>query len=157
MAIKKIRSIFTISSVDVLIYVSTKKTLEYDCAINHPIVHNVHGKRESYVVTDLGKIVHKSFLYRDVQIIKLIERSGLVIGSCYTNETYRGQSIYPKVLSYIAKDNMASGDDMLMVVDSDNVPSIRGIEKAGFVKLAHIKAKKWTMFYFNKNITRVAL
>lgn len=148
----KIKKLFKLTDVEVYIYVSTEKVLDFDSETEFPVqIKNIKGQ-QSYWMYDGNTVVHKSFLYAGVHIIKLIKKSGLVIGSCYTNPNYRGKSIYPKVISQIVKDHKNSGE-LFMVVDTDNISSIKGIEKAGFKRLAYIKAKKWLAFYYNKKIT----
>lgn len=147
----KIKKLFKIKEVEVFIYSLDRKVYDFNSDTDFPIkVRNIKN-RKSYWMYDKDTVVHKSFLYTNVQIIKLINKTGLVIGSCYTNPNYRGRSIYPKVISHIAKDNKES-KDIFIVVDTNNIASIKGIEKAGYKKIAYIKSKKWLFLYFDKHI-----
>lgn len=59
------------------------------------------------------------------------------IFDCRTHESARGKGLYPEMINYLAnefpQDNGIHGTPFIDVV-SDNTPSIRGIEKAGFIK-----------------------
>lgn len=147
----KIRRLFKIINVEIYIYVVTDAVFNYDSSAPLAIQKKIENKKISYWMYDDNTIVHKSLLYSNVHVLKLINKTGLVIGSCYTNPDYRGQSIYPKVISHIAKDNRKTGN-LFINVDTDNISSIRGIEEAGYKRLAYIKTKKWLFFYFNKAI-----
>ena len=87
-------------------------------------------------------------------MLKLIKKSGPTIGDCYTRPDYRGKSIFPFVLNYITKEIFAEDKkkEVFMIVNQDNLSSIKGIEKAGFRKCASIQTKRWLWFYFDKNI-----
>ncbi len=152
--INKIKNIFRIIQVEVLIYGSTEDVFQLDSTIEYDIKKSYFKKKGNYLITDGEVVVHKSFLYKNVRVLQLIGKSGLVIGSCYTNPIYRGRGIYPKIIIYITKDNKNKGE-IFMVVDHQNYSSIKGIEKAGYRRIAYIKAKKWTLFYFDKTIKRL--
>src|SRR5690554_702377 len=95
----KIKKLFKITDVEVYIYVSTEKALDFNSDIEFPVqVKNIKG-RKSYWIYDGNTIVHKNFLYTGVHILKLINKSGLVIGGGYTHPNYRGRSMQPKTLS----------------------------------------------------------
>ena len=151
--LNKIKKAFKIVTVEVFIFASSEEVYAFNSETELPIQTKTTNGKKSYWMFDSDIVVHKSFLYTNVQIIKLINKSGLVIGSCYTNPNYRGRSIYPKVISHIAKENKEF-EELFLVVDTDNIASIKGIEKAGYKKIAYIKAKKWLFLYFDKKIER---
>lgn len=151
--LNKIKKAFKIVNVEVFIFASSEDVYTFNSDTELPIQTKTINGKKSYWMFESDVVVHKSFLYTNVQIIKLINKSGLVIGSCYTNPNYRGRSIYPKVISHIAKQNREY-KEVFLVVDTDNSASISGIEKAGYKKLAYIKAKKWLFLYFDKKIER---
>lgn len=147
--ISKILRKTKIINIDVFLYEATEKTLKFNTDIEYQVIHKSENGLESYWVYDEGNVVHKSFIFKNVHLLSLLNRSGITIGNCYTNPEYRGQSIYPKIISYIYKEKK---QQTLMIVDSNNISSIKGIEKAGFKRIAHIKTKRWLIFYFNKEI-----
>jgi RimJ/RimL family protein N-acetyltransferase len=110
--------------------------------------------KKKYFITHNGISVHTSFLYSKVYLLKLIKKSGPTIGDCYTHPDYRGKSIFPFVINYIAKEIFLENKrtEVFIVVNKDNLNSIKGIEKAGFRKYASIQTKRWLWFYFDKNI-----
>ena len=66
---------------------------------------------------------------------------------------YRGRSIYPQVINKIAFETLNKGiEDVFIVVNNNNIPSIKGIERAGFSKFAAIKGRRWLWFYLKKQI-----
>jgi RimJ/RimL family protein N-acetyltransferase len=111
-------------------------------------------KKKKYFITENEVFVHSSFLFNKLNILKLIQKKGPAIGDCFTNPDYRGKSIYPFVINYIAKVLLSENriKEVFIIVNSNNRSSIRGIEKAGFKKFASIKAIRWIFFYFKKDI-----
>ncbi len=107
-----------------------------------------------YYIKENGALVHESFLFSRVFLMKSIGKQGPVIGDCKTMKNYRGLSIYPYVINRIAKELLQSDlvNEVFMIVDSSNKSSIKGIEKAGFKKAAGIKAKRWLWFYLKRDI-----
>ena len=151
--IKKILKGFRIVQIDVFIY-----KMDRDKECNLPKFKYVLNKERLsnkwyYYVTDDDKIVHASYLFDNVFLLRLIGKRGPVIGDCFTNKQYRGQSIYPLVINSIAKETLESGvNELFIIVDQNNISSIKGIEKAGFEKLVSIRATRWLWFYFKKQI-----
>ena len=59
------------------------------------------------------------------------------IWDCFTSPRFRGQGIYPKALIETCEMLKRGGvKKVLILVNSTNKASIRGIEKAGFKKIA---------------------
>ena len=110
--------------------------------------------KKKYFIINNEVSVHTSFLYTKVYLLKLIKKEGPIIGDCYTHSDYRGKSIYPFVINYIAKEIFVESKKtaVFIVVNKDNLNSIKGIEKSGCKKIASIEAKRWLWFYFYKNI-----
>jgi RimJ/RimL family protein N-acetyltransferase len=114
---------------------------------------NLSEGKTCYFIKDSGKVVHKSYLFSKVFLLKSIKKSGPVIGDCVTVKSHRGQSIYPYVINKIAKEVLEKDKKTVyIIVDKNNLSSIKGIEKAGFSKLASIVAKRWLWFYFKREI-----
>ena len=64
---------------------------------------------------------------------KFLPLKGVHLCYCETIEKERGHGYYPLLLKYIQSDVKKS---LYMVVKESNTASIKGIEKAGFVKYA---------------------
>lgn len=95
------------------------------------------GWHRTFVEYDLvkkGMIICKAVLISKVPIYKFLPRKGVHLGYCETIESERGNGFYPLLLRYIQHEN--PGLDLYMIVEESNEASIRGIEKAGFVRFA---------------------
>ncbi len=71
---------------------------------------------------------------------------------CNTADAHRGKGIYPYVINYIAKALAASGKGMdRIIIDTEqkNIPSQKGIIKAGFKEMGMIKR---TVFFGKEQI-----
>ena len=66
-------------------------------------------------------------------------KNDIEIGPCYTEEGYRGQSVYPAVISRVLSDK---GKTAYMLVREDNISSLNGIKKAGFVHVGYVRKTK---------------
>ena len=127
--------------------------------LNMPkFTYQIEKKREKnkwrYTITDIKTLVHQSFLYDSIFLLKTINKKGPVIGDCFTNKKYRGQSIYPYMINTITNEALSEGiKEVFIVVNQDNISSIKGIEKAKFVKFVAISATRWLWFYRNRQIT----
>jgi RimJ/RimL family protein N-acetyltransferase len=64
-----------------------------------------------------------------------VARPGAIgISSCWTFEGFRGRGIYPDTLAILLRDARCQGlAEGLIAVDPENVASIKGIERAGFI------------------------
>lgn len=97
----------------------------------------------AYIGFYSGKIAHESWVSFDTVLPSQFGFNSCfpVIGYSRTLPTYRGRSIYPSVLNYILHDlktrNISS--NAYILVSPENKASIRGIEKAGFELVAHLK------------------
>lgn len=149
---KKLTRYLRIVEIDILVYRMTEigpSPGELPYVVNE----ESSTKSVSYAIFDNGKFVHRSFLYAQVHVLKLLGKFGPAIGNCVTSEDYRGQSIYPKMIYRIATGLLGKGvGEIFIIVNSDNIASIRGIEKAGFELFASVKAKRFLLFYFDKKI-----
>jgi predicted GNAT family acetyltransferase len=58
-----------------------------------------------------------------------VAEDALEIGAVYTLPNYRGKGLYPFSLETLVKNNDKT---FFMIVESENIASIKGIEKAGF-------------------------
>lgn len=141
--------------IDVFVYRMTQIDILQRADLGFTIEQEqIKKDKKKYLITYNDISVHTSFLYPNVYLLKLIKKSGPTIGDCYTRPDYRGKSIFPFVLNYITKEIFAEDKkkEVFMIVNQDNLSSIKGIEKAGFRKCASIQTKRWLWFYFDKNI-----
>ncbi|RXJ45414.1 hypothetical protein [Gelidibacter gilvus] len=151
---RKISKLFKFKLIDVYVYrMQCPEHFQYE---NFPYVVEkikVSRNKTKYYIANENLTIHESYLYQRTFLLRLLKISGPVIGDCYTNIKYRGQSIYPFVINYIANDVIeATKKDVFIIVNSNNFSSIKGIEKAGFKKYAEIKAKRWLVWYHRKHI-----
>ena len=149
--LKKIIKYSKIVSIDVHIYRITRDTVNVSIPdINMPVDVAKVGSKVMYSIMDDSTFVHSSFLYKSVNLLKLVKKKGPAIGNCGTNPNYRGRSIYPFVINKIAKEVIAEGkEEVFIIVNSDNVSSIKGILKAGFKLYAEIRCKRFLLYCFD--------
>lgn len=151
--IKKIIKKFRIIDIDVFIY-NMDHFIDYSSpSFKYHIEKTRKKNKWCYTIKEENIVVHTSYLYDTVFLLKLVKKNGPVIGDCYTKTNYRGQSIYPQVINKIASETLKKGiQDVFIVVNQDNMSSIKGIEKAGFSKFASIKGTRWLWFYLKKQV-----
>lgn len=153
--INKIRNRFRLVTIDVIIYRMIEVNIIQLPDLGFDIQTEMLPKgKKKYFITENGVSVHNSLLFNKLNILKLIQKKGPAIGDCFTNPDFRGKSIYPFVISHISNETLIENKikEVFIIVNSDNRSSIRGIEKAGFEKVASIKARRWLLFYFKKEI-----
>jgi hypothetical protein len=149
---RKLLKYLKVIDIDVLIYSMTKETIlafpELDYTIQSEVVNE---NKKKYFIQIEDKIIHQSTLFKSIYLLQLIQKKGPAIGECFTNEEFKGKSIYPFVINYIAKDAIINNNqkEVFIIVNSDNVSSIRGIEKAGFKIHTKIKANRFLFFHYN--------
>lgn len=150
---KKIKRKFRIIDIDVFIYRMTKY-VEFNLPdFKYSIEKTEKAEKIRYHINDYDRLVHESYLYSKVFLLKSIKKRGPVIGDCVTKNDYRGQSIYPYVINKIAKETLENeNEEVYVIVNKDNINSIKGIEKARFEKFASIKAKRWLWFYLRRQV-----
>ena len=92
-------------------------------------------------ITLNGKLIHTSFVQFDTSYKKILNEVGAVplIGNCWTAADCRGQGLYPYAINQCCKVIAARGIERILISCApDNIPSIAGIEKAGFRKIRTI-------------------
>lgn len=104
-----------------------------------------------YLVFMGDRCVHYSWMtqqYRKITEIGFdatLKDNDVWIYDCYTTPEYRGQSIYPQVLTRILEDARDRDSELVWIdVEASNDSSIRGMLKAGFLAVAHLE--KRTLF-----------
>lgn len=105
------------------------------------------GKAQIYYVQNGNTIAHTSYVIPRCIKFPFMEEADLEIGPCYTYTQFRGLGIYPKVLKEICRRKGSTVAAFYMIVDEKNLPSIKGIEKAGFVRCGSVSKNKFTKQY----------
>lgn len=95
-------------------------------------------KTKLFYVVDDNKLIHYSYLIPRCFKFKFLNDNDYEIGPCFTFNEFRGKGIYPTVLKKIIA-SVDAKSSLYMMVSSQNVSSIRGIEKAKFVKCGMVK------------------
>lgn len=106
------------------------------------------GKACVYYVQSGEKLVHTSYVIPACAKFPFMESDELEIGPCYTYPDFRGKGIYPKVLSEICRRRGSDAMSFYMIVDETNIPSIKGIERAGFVRCGTVHKSKFSKRYY---------
>ena len=96
------------------------------------------GKVSAYYLIRKGKIVHTALVVPPCRKFPFLGSGDIQIGPCVTEPSYRGKGAYPYVLSKILEEESSVGFAYMMVRES-NTPSVKGIEKAGFLKAGKVK------------------
>lgn len=103
------------------------------------------GLRENdylFVATDTnGDVLHYSFVQFKSRYKTIIGEDQLVpmFTNCWTAPQARGQRLYPSTLSKGAAILKKAGHDRVVITCSpENVASVKGIERAGFVRKKHV-------------------
>lgn len=109
---------------------------------------------QEYRVMDQDILVHRSRVFHSSRLLRNFnfEKPLITIGDCFTDDRYRGKGIYPYVLGNIA-NHYAQASQVFILVAPDNIPSIKGIEKAGFQFTARLRSFRFLVFYFRKRIS----
>ncbi len=89
---------------------------------------------KEYDIIINNEIISKAVLISKVPIYKFLPKDGIHLCYCETIPEARGKGYYPLLLNYIQNDMPKK--NLYMIVDVTNSASIRGIEKAGFVRYA---------------------
>ena len=108
--------------------------------------HIFDGVKDFFVARDADGVQHISWIYfcnHRNRFLSLGEREA-EIKFCLTLPAFRGRGIYPQVLLSIQDYLRSIGmERIFMCVHRDNNPSIRGIEKAGFIRVGEIRLRKF--------------
>ena len=92
------------------------------------------GRFWIYYVADResGQMIHSSYVTGRSFKFPFMSQRDIHIGPCNTAPEYRGRGIYRNVLRVICRDHKDACNKVYMMVHEDNIPSIKGIEAAGF-------------------------
>ena len=103
------------------------------------------GVRDFFVYTEDGRLGHISWLYyeRDPNRILRLGAGECEVKFCLTLPEFRGRGLYPAALRAIQRYLGERGYRRCFIcVRPDNGASIRGIEKAGFVRAGSTRLRK---------------
>lgn len=96
------------------------------------------------LIDDCGNVVSYAEVINSCPLLRFLPQGAIHIGPCYTPPTFRGNGYYPCLIRYIA--GSYKGINCFMFVHESNMASIRGIEKAGFVRVG--SCKKFLNIYY---------
>jgi hypothetical protein len=150
--LKKLLKYLKVIPIDVIIYSMTKDTIEEFPKLDYIIQsESIHKNKTMFYIKVGDTVIHQSFLFKKVFLLRLINKIGPTIGDCVTISAYKGKSIYPFVINYIAREELLKNnqDEVFIVVNADNLSSIKGIEKAGFQLHTKLKAKRFLILHYN--------
>ena len=100
------------------------------------------GKAKVYCYRYNGELVHTSYVIPKCYKFPFMSKYDYEIGPCFTYPKFRGKGFYPQMLKYICSSVGMKKSTFYMIVDESNLPSIKGIEKAGFQKCGNIKVTR---------------
>ena len=150
---KKVINLFKIRKINVFVYQMNSYQefkIDQEYTINKVQINN---KKDKYFIKIENEILHVSYLFKNIFLLKLLDKKGPVIGDCRTAKKHRGKSLYPYTINRIAKKVLESNyKEVFIIVNQDNKNSIKGIEKAHFKKIAGIKSYRWLWLYFKLSI-----
>ena len=100
------------------------------------------GKARLYICRKGGKLVHTSYVIPKCCKFPFLSNVDYEIGPCMTYPAFRGKGYYPMMLRYISSTVGTEKTVFYMIVDEDNIASIKGIEKAGFQRCGNVYVTK---------------
>ena len=100
------------------------------------------GKARLYCYRQNGALVHTSYVIPKCYKFPFLSKYDYEIGPCFTYPQFRGKGYYPQMLKYICSNIGTEKTVFYMIVDANNIPSIKGIEKAAFQRCGNIKKTK---------------
>ena len=87
-----------------------------------------------YLIYDGYNLIHRSVITPRYFRFPFMGREDLQIGDTWTMPEYRGKGLATFAIQNIVKLHKKPGRRFWYVVEEDNIPSIRAVEKAGFAK-----------------------
>jgi RimJ/RimL family protein N-acetyltransferase len=104
------------------------------------ILHALHVFRNRdyglFLIYHVGTLVHRSVITPGYFRFPFMERDDLQVGDTWTSGDHRGKGLATFALRQITASDYQASRRYWYVVDEDNTPSIRVVEKAGFQRLA---------------------
>ena len=105
------------------------------------------GKARVYCYRQNGQLVHTSYVVPKCYKFPFLSKHDYEIGPCTTYPDYRGKGYYPLMLKYICSTVGTEKTIFYMIVDENNIASIKGIEKAGFQRCGSVRRTRITKVY----------
>ncbi len=96
-----------------------------------------------FVMNSDRQVLHFSYVQHQTRYKKILgEPVGVpLIGNCFTASQARGQKLYPKTLIEICRNLAGQGCSRAIITCApDNIPSIKGIERAGFSLIFRVES-----------------
>lgn len=101
------------------------------------------GKVRIYLLRKNEEVIHASYVIPKCSKFPFMSELDLEIGPCNTIKSYRRKGCYLHVLQNIVKKELAEQEGTFyMLVNEENIASMRGIEKAGFKRVGKVKKEK---------------
>ena len=100
-----------------------------------------------FVLNNNLEIIHTSYVVGKCYKFPFMKKTDIEIGPCHTKENYRGKGIYKNVLNFINNKYCEKKRNAYMIVDENNIPSIKGIEGVGFKVDGTVKKSKLFKIY----------
>ena len=100
-----------------------------------------------YTCNEQGFLTHTSYVIPACVKFPFMKKGDYEIGPCYTYPVFRGKGIYPQVIRNVVLSLGNTNSTFYMIVREENISSIKGIEKAGFIKCGIVKKSKITLRY----------
>ena len=108
---------------------------------------STRGRVKIYYATQNGELVHTSCVIPKCYKFPFLDNEDYEIGPCVTYPKFRGKGVYPWMLKHICSSIGDEKTVFYMIVDETNISSIKGIEKAGFVKCGTVRVSKFIKQY----------
>jgi len=97
------------------------------------------GKYKIYFLRHDDDIAHSSYVVPKCGKFSFMKKGDYEIGPCVTSTDYRRKGCYHYVLNHITSQKEYRQSEFYMIVKSTNEPSIKGIEKSGFIRCGIVK------------------
>jgi len=106
-----------------------------------------------YLLADLDKF--KPYLYNNHPIFQSSKRRYYIF-HCRTFEQYRGNRIYPYMLTVMCGDVFSENKNSIIFISTsaDNIASQKGIEKTGFKKIGALKYTQIGILKIKREVTK---
>lgn len=105
------------------------------------------GKACVYYLLDGNRTVHTALVVPKCAKFPFLGKNEYEIGPCVTSPDYRRKGSYAYVLEHITTSLEYEGSRFYMIVTDTNIPSVKGIEKAGFEACGTVKKSRFLKIY----------
>ena len=106
------------------------------------------GRYRIFYITHKNKVIHYSHCLPKFFKFPFMRTGDIMIGPCWTDSQYRGQSLYPYALCEITQRLKKTGREFYIFTEDNNIPSQKGILKAGFRQVGLLKTTKTGVYKF---------